>query len=208
MCMYCRQCTDHFALFVILSDNFVYSGKVSFYLNIRTCSDQNINSNYLHLFYIYFYICSTFVLFVSLFVSFVLHPLSDSLLFIIISSSINSWYLYSHLISFVWSQGQRLTLFFLSSSFVFISHLTNFLSYSVFMSVACLFLCHLRKNLLGSKRKAINIYFAVTIMNSFVRVWREWNFACRAQLVIFSLPFHYDNKTMIKWWQVVNRKSW
>ena len=45
--------------------------------------------NYLHLFYIYFYICSTFVLFVSLFVSFVLHPLSDSLLFIITSSSIN-----------------------------------------------------------------------------------------------------------------------
>ena len=31
-----------------------------------------------------------------------------------------------------------------SSSFVFISHLTNFLSYSVFMfvHVACLFLCH------------------------------------------------------------------
>ena len=51
--------------------------------------------NYLHLFYIYFYICSTFVLFVSLFVSFVLQPLSDSLLFIIISSSIYSWYLYS-----------------------------------------------------------------------------------------------------------------
>ena len=77
----------------------------------------------------YFYICSTFVLFVSLFVSFVLHPLSDWLLFIITSSSINSWYLYSHLISFVWSQGQLLTLLFLSSSsFVFISHLTNFLS--------------------------------------------------------------------------------
>ena len=37
--------------------------------------------NYLHLFYIYVYICSTFVLFVRLFVSlFVLHPLSDSLL--------------------------------------------------------------------------------------------------------------------------------
>ena len=72
----------------------------------------------------------TFVLhlFVSLFVSFVLHPISDSLLFIIISSSIYSWYLYSHLISFVWSQGQLLTLLFLSSSFVFISHLTNFLS--------------------------------------------------------------------------------
>ena len=82
-----------------------------------------------------------FVLFVSLFVSFVLHPLFDSLL-IITSSSINSWYLYSHLISFVWSQGQHLTLLFLSSSFVFISHLTNFLSYSVFMFVACLFLCH------------------------------------------------------------------
>ena len=31
---------------------------------------------------------------------------------------------------------------FLSSSFVFISHLTNFLSYSVFMFVACLFLCY------------------------------------------------------------------
>ena len=85
----------------------------------------------------------TFVLHLfCLFVSFVLHPLSDSLLFIIISSSINSWYLYSHLISFVWSQGQHLTLLFLSSSFVFISHLTNFLSYSVFMFVACLFLCH------------------------------------------------------------------
>ena len=98
------------------------------------------NKNYLHL----FYICSTFILFVSLFVSFVLHPLSDSLLFIIISSSINSWYLYSHLISFVWSQGQCLTLLFLSSSFVFISHLTNFLSYPPpwFMFVACLFLCH------------------------------------------------------------------
>ena len=39
-------------------------------------------------------------------------------------------------------QGQRLTLLFVSSSFVFISHLTNFLSYSVFMFVACLFLCH------------------------------------------------------------------
>ena len=47
-----------------------------------------------------------------------------------------------YLISFVWSQGQRLTLLFVSSSFVFISHLTNFLSYSVFMFVACLFLCH------------------------------------------------------------------
>ena len=115
--------------------------------------------NYLHLFYIYFSICSTFVLFVSLFVSFVLHPLSDSLLFIIISSSINSWYLYSHLISFVWSQGQRLTLLFLSSSFVFISHLTNFLSYSVFMFVACLFPCHFAFEK-GSKRKTINIYFA------------------------------------------------
>ena len=102
----------------------------------------NPHRNYLHLFYIYFYICSTFVLFVSLFVSFVLHPLSDSLLFIILSSSINSWYLYSLLISFVWSQGLLLTLLFLSSSFVFISHLTNFLSYSAFMFVACLFLCH------------------------------------------------------------------
>ena len=51
--------------------------------------------NYLHLFYIYFYILSTFVLFVSLFVSFVLQPLSDSLLFIFISSSLNSWYLHS-----------------------------------------------------------------------------------------------------------------
>ena len=61
---------------------------------------------------------------------------------IITSSSINSWYLYSHLISFVWSQDQLLTLRFLYSSFVFISHLTNFLSYSVFMFVACLFLCH------------------------------------------------------------------
>ena len=55
---------------------------------------------------------------------------------------LNSWYLYSHLISFVCSQGQLLTLLFLSSSFVFISHLTNFLSSSVFMFVACLFLCH------------------------------------------------------------------
>ena len=41
---------------------------------IDDCSKTNTR-NYLHLFYIYFYICSTFVLFVSLFVSFVLHPL-------------------------------------------------------------------------------------------------------------------------------------
>ena len=75
------------------------------------------------IFYIYFTCIFTFVL-------------------IITSSSINSWYLYSHLISFVWSQDQHLTLLFLSSSSVFISHLTNFLSYSVFMFVACLFLCH------------------------------------------------------------------
>ena len=50
-----------------------------------------------------FYICSTFVLLVSLSVGFVLHPLSDSLLFtniIISSSSQKSWYLYSYLISF------------------------------------------------------------------------------------------------------------
>ena len=59
----------------------------------------------LQTFYIVFYICFTFVLLVSLFVGFVLHPLSDSLLFtnlIISSSSQNSWYryLYSYLISF------------------------------------------------------------------------------------------------------------
>ena len=47
-----------------------------------------------------------------------------------------------YLISFVWSQGQHLTLPFCIFFFVFISHLTNFLSYSVFMFVACLFLCH------------------------------------------------------------------
>ena len=44
----------------------------------------------------WFYICSTYVLLVSLFVGFVLHPLSDSLLFtnlIISSSGQNSWYL-------------------------------------------------------------------------------------------------------------------
>ena len=46
----------------------------------------------------------------------------------------------SHLISFVWSQDQLLTLLFLFSSFVFISHLTNFLSYGV--KCSCLFLCH------------------------------------------------------------------
>ena len=39
------------------------------------------------------------------------------------------------------------------------------LSYSVFMFVACLFLCHFAfekepAKVLGSKRKAINIYFA------------------------------------------------
>ena len=81
---------------------------------------------------------------IHIFVSFVLHPYSDSLLsnLIITSSSVNSWYLYSHLISFVWSQDQHLTPLFQSSSFVFISHLTNMLSYSVFMFVACLFLCH------------------------------------------------------------------
>ena len=53
--------------------------------------------------YFTFNICSTFVLLVSLFVGFVLHPLSDSLLFtniIISSSSQNSWYFYSYLISF------------------------------------------------------------------------------------------------------------
>ena len=73
------------------------------------------------------------------------------------------WYLYSHLISFVWSQGQPLTLLFLSSSFVFISHLTNFLSYSVFMFVACLFLCHFafEKQPARFERKAINIYFCI-----------------------------------------------
>ena len=54
------------------------------------------------------------------------------------------------------------TLLFISSSFVFISHLTNFLSYSMFMYVACFFCLTLplRKNLLDSKRKAINIYLA------------------------------------------------
>ena len=69
----------------------------------------------------------------------------------------------SHYFLTGWSQGQRLTLLFLSSSFVFISHLTNFLSYSVFMFVACLFLCHFafeKEPAIGSKRKAINIYFA------------------------------------------------
>ena len=60
-------------------------------------------------------------------------------------------------LSFVWSQNQYLTLLFISS-FVFISHLTNFLSYSVFTYVPCFFCLTLtlRKNLLGSKRKAIN----------------------------------------------------
>ena len=64
--------------------------------------------------------------------------------------------------SFVQSQDQYLTLLFISSSFVFISHLTNFLSYSVFMFVACFFCLtlSLRKNLLGSKRQANNHYFA------------------------------------------------
>ena len=112
------------------------------FLKGKVTQNQTSYRNYLHLFYIYFYICSTFVLFVSLFVSFVLHHFLTHCFLIITSSSINSWYLYSHLISFVWSQGQHLTPFFLSSSFVFISHLTNFLSYSVFMFVACLFLRH------------------------------------------------------------------
>ena len=47
-----------------------------------------------------------------------------------------------------------LTLLFISSSFAFISHLTNFLSYTVFMYITCSFCLTLplRKNLLGSKR--------------------------------------------------------
>ena len=100
--------------------------------------------------------------FVTLFVGFVLHPLSDSLLFtnlIISSSSQNSWYIYSFLISFCPVPGPVPDS---DSSFVFISHLTNFLSCSVFVYVAffsCLTL-PLRKNLRGSKRKGINIYFA------------------------------------------------
>ena len=105
--------------------------------------------------YIYF----TFVLLLSLFVGFVLHPLSDSLLFtnLIISSSSQRLYSYSlcpvpgpvpdsafYIFFFCQSGGRRFkprsSQFFIvhpnlsnSSSFVFISHLTNFLSYSVFM---------------------------------------------------------------------------
>ena len=98
--------------------------------------------NYLHLFYIYFYICSTFVLFVSLFVSFVLQPLSDSLLFIIISSSIYSWYLYTlfNLLCVVTGPAPDSAF----CIFFFCVHFTPdyFLSYSVFMFVACLFLRH------------------------------------------------------------------
>ena len=58
---------------------------------------------------------------------------------------------------FVQCQDQYLTLLFISS-FVLISHLTNFLSYSMFMYVACFFCLTLplRKNLLGQKHKAIN----------------------------------------------------
>ena len=52
---------------------------------------------------------SQFLLFISAFV----HPVS------FLRVIINSWYLYSLLISFVWSQGLLLTLLFLSSSFVF-----------------------------------------------------------------------------------------
>ena len=93
------------------------------------------------------------------------HLISCQFCFTPTSSSINFWYLYSHLISFVWSQDQLLTLLFLSSSFVFISHLTNFLSYSVFMFVACLFLSHFafEKEPARFESKAINIYFAKNI---------------------------------------------
>ena len=108
-----------------------------------------------HRHYIYF----TSVLRVSLSVGFVLHPLSDSLLFtnliIFLQSKTPGTY-------FVRSQVQNPTLLFTSSSVVFISHLTNLLSYSMFMYVAffsCLTL-PLRKNRLGSKCKANNICFA------------------------------------------------
>ena len=115
------------------------------------------------------YICSTFVLLVSLSVGFVLHPLSDSLLFtnlIISSSSENSWYsnLYSELILFCVVPGPVPD----SASYIFFCvHFTPDqlpLFQCVYNVCSLGFFCltlPLRKNLLGSKRKAINIYFTI-----------------------------------------------
>ena len=58
---------------------------------------------------------------------------------------------------FVQSKDQYLTLFFISYSSVFISHLARLLL-TLTVHVCC-FTLTLRKNLLGSKRKANNIYF-------------------------------------------------
>ena len=96
-----------------------------FFFSSFFLSPQKLFTFILHLFLHLFYIL--FCLLVYLSVLFYTHFLTHCF-FIILSSSINSWYLYSLLISFVWSQGLLLTLLFLSSSFVFISHLTNFLS--------------------------------------------------------------------------------
>ena len=63
-------------------------------------------------------------------------------------------------------RSQDLTLLF-TSSFVFISHLTNFPSFSVFMYVAWFFFCltlPLRKNLLGSKRKPLTFILQYIIL--------------------------------------------
>ena len=76
-----------------------FSPMVPTYRKGMTNFHLSFPQTFLHL----FYICFTFALLVSLFVGFVLHPLSESLLFtnlIISSSSQNSWYPYSYSISF------------------------------------------------------------------------------------------------------------
>ena len=112
----------------------------------------------------------------------------------------------------MWSQGQRLTLLFVSSSFVFISHLTNFLSYSVFMFVAYVCFCvtlPLRKNLLGSKRKAINIYFAEIKLNrenrfSYQKFHLLLTFLSNSPCEMFSANMN----AVTKWWTAPASPQW
>ena len=93
-------------------------------------------------------------------------PSFSPILRFLLSALIPCSSLYIHLftfnLSFVRSQDQCMTLLLVSCSFVFLSHLTNFclLLRLSLCSWLCMVHFALRKNLLGSKRKTNNYYFA------------------------------------------------
>ena len=76
---------------------------------------------------------------------------------------------------------------FISSSFVFISHLTNFLSYSVFMFVACFFCLTLplRKNLARFE----NVRPFSFILHLYYRSFRL--VSSLQQLILYCLKFDF-----------------